>query len=124
MVKMKRLQHLKKYTLLHTGILFYSFSPVFAKLAAGSPVFSLRFAICYGISLLILSVYALLWQQIIRQLPLTTAFSNKAMTVVWGIVWGVLIFGESITPGKLIGAVLVITGVVLFAGADGEVGNP
>ena len=69
---------------------------------------------------MILAVYALGWQQIIKRLPLTTAFANKAVTVVWGIVCGALFFGEAITPGKLAGAALIIGGVVLFVKADGE----
>ena len=52
----------------------------------------------------------------------TTAFANKAVTVVWGIIWGAVFFHESITVGKVIGAALVIVGVVIYARADeGEV---
>ena len=58
--------------------------------------------------------------KIIKRLPLTTAFANKAITVVWGIVWGALFFDETITPGKLLGAALIIGGVVLFVKADRE----
>ena len=47
---------------------------------------------------------------------------NKAVTVVWGIIWGAVFFHESITVGKVIGAALVIVGVVIYARADeGEV---
>ena len=42
------------------------------------------------------------------------------MTVVWGLVWGALFFHEAVTPGKLLGAALVIAGVILFERADGE----
>ena len=45
---------------------------------------------------------------------------HKAVTVVWGILWGALFFHESITPGKLIGAAVIVAGVVLFVKADGE----
>ena len=48
------------------------------------------------------------------------AFANKAVTVVWGLVWGALFFREAVTPGKLLGAALVIVGVILFERADGE----
>ena len=67
-----------------------------------------------------LAFYAVGWQQIIKRLPLTTAFANKAVTVVWGMVWGLLFFHESITIGKVIGAVLVIIGVVVYSYADRE----
>ena len=70
--------------------------------------------------ILLLGVYAIAWQQIIKVLPLTTAFANKAVTVVWGLIWGMLFFGERLTAGKLIGALLVIVGVALFGMAEGE----
>ncbi|MBP1585774.1 MAG: DMT family transporter [Lachnospiraceae bacterium] len=70
--------------------------------------------------LFLLALYALLWQQIIKHLPLTFAYANKAVTVVWGILWGLLLFGEKITPGKVLGSVFVICGIVLYALNDGE----
>lgn len=103
---------------LHLLLMLYSTSGIFSKLAAGQPFLSLRFCLYYGVVILLLGIYALVWQQIIKCLPLTVAFANKAVTVVWGMVWGVLWFQEQLTAGKLIGAVLVISGVVLFAQAD------
>jgi drug/metabolite transporter (DMT)-like permease len=70
--------------------------------------------------LLILFVYAIGWQQVIKRLPLTTAYANRGITVVWGIVWGMLFFGEEITLFKLVGAAMIIGGIVLFAQADAE----
>lgn len=69
---------------------------------------------------MLLGFYAIAWQQIIRAIPLTTAFANKAVTSAWGLVWGLLFFREQITVGKLLGVALVIVGVVLFSTADGE----
>ena len=53
-------------------------------------------------------------------MPLTLAYANKAVTVIWGMVWGVLFFGESITVTKAIGAVVVIFGVVLYSFEDNK----
>lgn len=47
-------------------------------------------------------------------MPLNAAFANRAVTVLWGIVWGIIFFGETITAGKIIGAVLVIVGVISY----------
>ena len=80
--------------------------------------FECSICIYYAVIIVLLGVYAIGWQQVIKRIPLTTAFANKAVTVVWGIVWGWFFFGESITPGKLIGAGMVIAGVVLFAKSD------
>ena len=109
---------IKALFLLHLLLMLYSTSSIFSKLAAGAEVFSLRFCVCYGCIVALLGVYAIGWQQIIKRLPLTTAFANKAVTVVWGIVWGAVFFRESITPGKLLGAAIVIAGVVLYVAAD------
>ena len=67
-----------------------------------------------------LVVYAIGWQQILKRLPLTVAFANKAITVVWGIIWGAVFFQEAITPPMIVGAIIVMAGIVLFSIADGE----
>ena len=72
---------------------------------------------------MLLGFYAIGWQQIIKRMPLTAAFANKAVTVVWGIIWGFVFFKESITPAKVVGAVLVIAGIVMYALADKEAGH-
>jgi drug/metabolite transporter (DMT)-like permease len=70
-----------------------------------------------------LFVYALVWQQMLKRLPLVTAYANKAVTVVWGIIWGYVFFGEKVTVNKLIGAVIVIAGVVLVVASDADAEN-
>lgn len=112
---------MKKYVALSLVVLLYSIVGVLSKLASTEPFLSMRFCLFYGGVLILLGVYAIAWQQIIKHIPLTTAFANKAVTVVWGLVWGLLIFHEAITPGKLAGAALVVAGVVLFSTADKEV---
>lgn len=106
--------------LLHILLAVYSCSGILSKFAAKSDFFSFNFFLFYGGIIFLLGIYAIGWQQIIKRLPLTTAFANKAVTVVWGIIWGALFFKESITVGKVIGALLVIVGVVLYAKVGDE----
>lgn len=101
-------------------LMVYSASGILSKLAAGQPFLSWQFVLCYAGILGLLGVYAIGWQQIIKRLPLTTAYANRAVAVIWGLVWGGLLFGESATPLELVGAAFVIAGVVLFAKADGK----
>ena len=103
---------------LHIMLMFFSMSGIASKLAAGEKFLSPKFILYYAIIIGLLGVYAIVWQQIIKRLPLTTAYANRAVTIVWGIIWGVLFFHENVTPLKVIGAVIVIVGVVLFATAD------
>ncbi len=108
----------KDYILLHIVLFMFSFCSVFSKLAAGNPFLSFKFCLFYGISIIILGIYALLWQQILKKFTLTTAFLNKSITIIWGIVWGALFFNEGIKPQMIIGAIVVFIGVSLVVMAD------
>ena len=105
---------------LHVLLMVYSLSSICGKLASGYSFLSLGFIVCYGGMIGLLGVYALGWQQVIKRLPLTFAYANRAVTVVWGIVWGALFFSEPITAGKLVGALIVLAGVVLYATSGDE----
>ena len=83
-----------------------------------SGFFSFKFILFYGLMVFILGVYAIFWQQLLKYVPLTTAFCNKAVGIVWGILWGVLFFKEQIKLNMIIGAVIVIIGVVIVVKAD------
>ena len=109
---------IKYFSLLHILILFYSLSGILSKLASGEEFLSLRFCLCYGGMIAILGIYAIAWQQIIKQMSLTTAFCNKAIEIVWGIMWGVLIFKESVKWNMILGAVIVIACVIIVVTAD------
>lgn len=103
---------------LHLLLMVYSVSGILSKLAAGAEFFSMRFILLYAGIIALLGVYAIGWQQVLKRMPLTAAFANKAVTIVWGIIWGLLFFSEPVTLAKIIGALLIIAGVVLYAYSD------
>lgn len=105
---------------LHLLLAVFSLSGIMSKLASGFPFMSLEFIACYGGMIAILGVYAIGWQQVIKRIPLTTAYANRAITIVWGIVWGFLFFGEDISVFKIVGAGIVLAGVLVFALAGSE----
>lgn len=111
---------LKIVICLNVLLMLYSLGGIFSKLAATQAFFSFSFLLYYGGVLVILALYALGWQQIIKHLPLTVAFANKAVTIIWGLIFGLIFFQEHITVGKIIGAILVVIGVVWYSLADGE----
>ena len=114
---------LKKYSYLiclHILLFVYSFGGVCSKFASKEHFLSLKFCFFYGCIIAILGIYALFWQQILKHIPLTTAFCNKAVSIVWGIVWGALIFKEQIKLNMIIGAVIVIIGVIIVVKSDDE----
>ncbi|MDY4836433.1 MAG: EamA family transporter [Lachnospiraceae bacterium] len=101
-------------------LMFFSLGGIFSKLASKQPFLSLKFILCYGALLFIMFVYAIGWQQVIKRLPLTMAYANRAITIVWGIIWGLLFFNEKLNVGKIIGAVIVIAGVLLYVTESDE----
>jgi drug/metabolite transporter (DMT)-like permease len=109
---------LKNYLFLHASLLLYSFGSVLSKMASAEEFLSLAFILYYSLFLAVLFVYALLWQQILKRFPLTVAFANKAITILWGIVWGVLFFGEALRWGMLLGSVIIVSGIYLVVSDD------
>ena len=114
------MKNLKLYLALHLLLVLFSLAPVCTKLAGEQAFLSVPFFLYYGASIAILGVYALAWQQFIKRMPLTAAYANRAVTVVWGMLWGLLVFGEGISLLKLLGALIIVAGVVLFAFAQGK----
>lgn len=104
--------------LLHIGLLISSLSGVCSKKAALSEAFSMSFFFWYGLVLVSMFVYALLWQQILKRMDLTTAYANKPVGLVWGMIWGVLLFQETISPRMIIGAAVIFAGIFLVVTAD------
>ncbi len=104
---------IKILLLLQILLMVYSLFGICSKLAAQQPFLSFKFIMYYGIVILNLAMYAVCWQQIIKRIPLVTAFANKAVTVIWGLIWGKIFFQEAITAQKLLGAFIIICGIVL-----------
>lgn len=103
---------------LHIVLAIYSFLAIFSKLAAKEQFLSIKFIFFYGLVLAGMFIYAVVWQQLLKRLPLITAYANKAVTVIWGIIWGLLFFEEPVTFKKVIGALIIIVGVYVVVSAD------
>lgn len=109
---------LNKYLFLHINFLIYSIGGICSKLAATKKFLSTDFIFYYGIILIILFIYAVFWQQILKKMPLNVAFANKSVVIIWGFLWGSLIFGERITIFMIVGAALISIGITLVLKDD------
>ena len=108
------------YILLHALIALMSAASICSKLAAGYSFPSKGFILFYGMSVFILFLYALGWQQILKHVELTAAYSARAGGVIWGLVWGIVIFHEKLTVLRVIGIILVFTGLVIYFSGNKE----
>ena len=109
---------LKNIFLLQLIIMVYTLSTVAAKFASGKEFLSFEFILCYGIEILILGIYAILWQQIIKRFDLSIAYANRAVGLLWSIVWAILFFNEVVTIKNVIGVVIVIIGTMIVNSDD------
>lgn len=110
----------KIYLALHLTLMLYAVGGIFSKRASAASFLSAEYIANYVGLLVILVVYAFFWQKILKVIPLTVAMANKSVTVIWGIVYGCLIFQEKVTIFNIVGAVVMMAGICLVAGAEKE----
>lgn len=103
---------------LQLAVLMYSATGIFTKMASGYPMLSLPFILFYGAAIFLMFVYALLWQQFLKIMPLNTAYANRSVSTVWTMLFGALFFHEKVTWTMILGAAVIIVGVYLVVTAD------
>ena len=100
---------------LHINIMIFSFTGILSKLAAesisSSGIWSIRTLLLIGLIGLNCGIYAIFWQQNLKSFAVNVAYAHSAVYNVWSILWAVLIFHEAISPGNIIGTVLIILGI-------------
>lgn len=109
---------IKNIIILQAIILGYTFATVIAKFASGEEFLSFKFVLFYGLEIFILGVYAILWQQIIKKFEISVAYANRAMALLWSIIWAVVFFHENITLKNVVGVVIVIIGTIIVNSND------
>ena len=105
------------YVVLHASFFFSSLSGLCAKMA-GRQSDQHLFLAWYAADLLIMGIYAVVWQQVLKRLPLTTAYANKPIGLIWGMLWGSLVFHEKITIKMLVGAAVIFIGIYMEVTSD------
>ena len=93
----------------------YACTSVCTKMASRHELLSWSYLVWIAGAIVVMGVYALLWQQVIARMPLSTAYMFKGTSLVFVLLFSALLFGEAITWNNVIGAVIIITGIVLFA---------
>ena len=58
----------------------------------------------------------------IKKFELSVAYTNRAMALLWSLLWAVIIFKDNITIKNVIGVALVIAGTLIVNGGHKEEG--
>lgn len=103
------------YAALIFANLVYAFEAVFVKLASYQTGMSAKYFIYLGCALGVLGIYALIWQQIIKRIPVSEAYMFKGTALIFVLLLSVVLLGESISLTNVVGACMIVTGIVLFA---------
>ena len=107
---------------MHLGFLIYASYTLLGKLAAKRDFLSPTWIAFYAGIIFVLAVYAVIWQQVLKSFSLPVAMCNKAVTIVWGMIFSALLFGERISPKKIAGALVIFCGIILLSLAEKKSG--
>ena len=110
---LKTPKNFSTYLLLHFAVFVLALSTVCSKFASTQDFMSPGFIALYACVIGALGIYAIIWQQVLKKIPLTNAFVNKSASLFWSLLWGVTLFGETISPSMIIGIIIVFIGVIL-----------
>lgn len=106
--------------ILQFAVMIYSINTVVAKFVSNEVFGSPKFLMLYFLEFCVLGVYAIFWQQLIKRFELSIAYANKAMTLLWSLLWSIVIFHEGVTLTKIAGVILVIIGTIVINGGDSK----
>ncbi len=115
----KKIKKLKNIIMLQAVVVIYTISSIMSKQASASDNI-LEFAFYFGMEFVVLGIYAILWQQMIKRFELSVAYANRSMAVVWSLVWAVVFFHNSITFKNIVGVSLVVAGTIIINMDKGE----
>ena len=105
----------KTYAVIYLCYLLYSIALVVAKFAGEQhPIYSAQAIGLYALAFVLFGCFALVWQQVLKRLPLTVAHANRAVTIVYGMIFGAVLFSETISLNMIVGALIIISGIVLM----------
>ena len=109
---------IKNIILLQLTIVLYTTSGIMAKKASVFKFLSVQFIMFYVFEILILGIYAIFWQQIIKKFDISVAYSNKGLSIFWSLLWSVIFFKENISIKNILGALIIIIGIMMVNSDD------
>lgn len=107
--------YIKHVAILIAINLLYACVGICTKMAALQPTGSWPYLLWFGGAVAIIGIYALLWQQVLRRIELSTAYMFKGATLIFTMLFAALLFGEAITVPNIVGSIIIIIGITLLA---------
>lgn len=96
----------------------YACVSILTKLASQHDFMSWNYMLGLIGAVSIMGLYAVLWQQILKRIELSLAYMFKGTGLIFVMLLAYVLFGEQITLNNIVGAAIIIIGIVLFARGD------
>ena len=110
---MKLSLSVQTFVLLALAFMIYSSTGVFSKQASFHEFLSQGYILNFGMVVITMGLYAVIWQFILGKIPLSQAYLFKSLTVVFSLLFAYILFGEYITLKNVIGSLVIIVGIVI-----------
>ncbi len=95
----------------------FSLNGVLMKLASVSwqenGLFALKTIAVLFAAVIVLGIYAVVWQAILGRVDLSHAYLNKGTTVFWSLLWSAVVFREQITLFNIVGGIVIFLGLIM-----------
>lgn len=103
--------------------MLYACVSLFTKYASQQDFMSWNYVLGLIGAVSIMGLYAVLWQQVLKRIELSLAYMFKGTSLIFVMLLANFIFGEQITWNNIVGAIIIVGGIVLFANYAEPIAN-
>ena len=104
-----------KYSVLVGVNAIYACEAVCNKYASMYEFLSMQYIVGIVAAVVVLGIYAIAWQQILKRIPLTDAYMFKGTSLVFVLLFSLLIYQETVTVWNLVGLTIILVGTAGYA---------
>lgn len=111
------------YMLLIGINMLYACVSLFTKYASQQDFMSWNYVLGLIGAVGVMGLYAILWQQVLKRIELSLAYMFKGTSLIFVMLLAYLLFSEQITWNNIVGAIIIVGGIVLFANYAEPIAN-
>lgn len=108
-------KEVKTFFLMHFAFFIYSITTLIGKTASTLPFFSFQFFLLFFGLVILMVLYAFLWQIVLKNTQLSIAYANKSVVLLWVFFWSIVFLKETITLMNVLGSLIIILGICLVS---------
>lgn len=116
--KVERMKNGTIYIALIAVNFLYACESLCTKYASQQIFLSWKYCLGMAGAVGILGAYAICWQQILKRVELSTAYMFKGTSLIFVMLLAFALLGEAITATNIIGAIVIVGGIMLFASEE------